>query len=96
MKKEDEYIRFEIMGENFTIKSDVPKDYFLELVQKVRGKITDIKQKFPNISNIKAALFAALDFADELQKSSENMIDKDAVKAISELSESLASVMDEE
>ncbi len=96
MKKEDEYIRFEIMGENFTIKSDVPEDYFLELVQKVLEKINEIKQKFPNLSNIKAALFAALDFADELQKTSENMIDKDAVKVISELSETLASVMKEE
>jgi len=96
VKKEDEYIRFEIMGENFTIKSDVPEDYFLELVQKVLEKINEIKQKFPNLSNIKAALFAALDFADELQKTSENMIDKDAVKVISELSETLASVMKEE
>ena len=96
MDKEDEYIRFEIMGENFTIKSDVSKDYFLELVQKVQKKIDEIKQKFPNLSSVKAALFAALDFADELEKSSENMIDKDAVKVISELSESLESVMKEE
>lgn len=96
MKKDDEYIRFEIMGENFTIKSDVPEDYFLQLVQKVREKINEIKEKFPNLSNMKATLFAALDFADELQKTSENSIDKDAVKVISELSESLASVMKEE
>lgn len=95
MQGSDEYIRFELLGESFTIKSDVSKKYFLSLVKKLEEKINEMKVKFPNLSNVKIALFAALDFADEMSQLGNNTLDKDAIKALSDLSDSLASAIQE-
>jgi len=96
MQEPDECIKFELLGERFTIKSDVPEDYFLTLVNNLKTKIQDLKSKFPNLSNIKLVIFAALDYADELSKSKGNMADNEAIQRISNLSESLASILEEE
>jgi len=96
MQGSDEYIRFELLGEIFTIKSDVSKKYFLSLVKKLEEKINEMKVKFPNLSNVKIALFAALDFADEMSQLGNNTLDKDAIKALSDLSDSLASAIQED
>jgi len=96
MQSSEEYISFELLGERFTIKSDVSKKYLLNLVKKLDDKIREIKTKFPNLSNIKAVIFAALDFADELEQMGRDALDKDTLKVISDLSESLASAIDEE
>jgi cell division protein ZapA (FtsZ GTPase activity inhibitor) len=96
MQKPDECITFELLGEHFTIKSDVPEDYFLTLVNNLKTKIQDLKSKFPNLSNIKLVIFAALDYADELSQSTGSMPDNEVIKRISNLSESLASIMEEE
>ena len=39
MQESDGNISFDILGENFTIKSDVPGDYFLGLVQDLNSKV---------------------------------------------------------
>ena len=96
MKERDDCINFELLGEVFTVKSDVPEDYFLKLVNNLKIKTQDLKLKFPNLSNIKLVIFAALDYADELSQSAEGMPDKDVIKRISNLSESLASILEEE
>ncbi len=96
MQGSDEYIRFELLGESFTIKSDVSEKYFLSLVKKLEEKINEMKVKFPNLSNVKIALFAALDFADEMSQLGNNTLDKDAIKALSDLSDSLASAIQED
>jgi len=96
MADSDEFISFEILGEQFTIKSDVPKKYFLRLVKRLDEKVKEIKSKFPNLSNIRAIIFTALDFADELEQLKKDVLNKDAIKVISDLSESLASALNEE
>ena len=96
MQESDGNISFDILGENFIIKSDVPGDYFLGLVQNLNSKVQELKVKFPNLSNIKLVIFAALDYADELKQLGNSAIDKEAIIRISDLSESLASAMDEE
>ena len=96
MKESDDCINFELLGEQFTIKSDVPADYFLKLVNNLKTKINDLKSKFPSLSNIKLVIFAALDYSDELSKSTGDMPDNDVIKRISNLSESLASILDDE
>ena len=95
MKNEDDYIRFNLLGETFTIKSDVSKKYFLTLVRKLEEKIKEIRIKFPNLSNLKVSLFTALDFADELSQLREKTLNKDDIRVISELSDSLASAIDD-
>ena len=96
MKSSDDYISFKLLEENFTIKSDVPKDYFLSLVKYLDKKLKDVKKKIPNLTNMKVLILAALDIADELFRERESTFDKDAIKLISDLSESLASVIEEE
>ena len=96
MSDSEEFISFEILGEQFTIKSDVPKKYFLGLVKRLNEKIKEMKVKFPNLSNIRALIFTALDYADELEQLKKDVLDKDAIKVISDLSDSLASALNEE
>jgi cell division protein ZapA (FtsZ GTPase activity inhibitor) len=96
MQESDDSINFEILGEQFTVKSDVPEDYFLTLVNNLKTKIHELKLKFPNLSNIKLVIFAALDYADELSQAAKTMKDNEVIKRLSNLSESLASILEEE
>jgi len=95
MTDNDEYIQFEILNERFTIKSDVEKEYFLSIVECLKTRIQNIKNKIPNLSNIKTIIFASLDIMDELNKLKSSALDENAVKLISDLSDSLASVIEE-
>jgi len=94
MTSDPNYIQFEILNERFTIKSNVPKDYYLRLVDYLNRKIKKIRERVPNLSNNKLLAFAALDIADELMKARDNSLDEKEVKLLSELSDSLASVID--
>jgi cell division protein ZapA (FtsZ GTPase activity inhibitor) len=96
MRDSEEFINFEILGEQFTIRSDVPKKYFLGLVKRLEGKVKEIKAKFPNLSNFRTLIFAALDIADENEQIKKNVMDTEELKVISDLSDSLASVINEE
>jgi cell division protein ZapA (FtsZ GTPase activity inhibitor) len=96
MKSTEEHISFKLLGENFTVKSDVPREYFLGLVEYLDKKLHEVKEKLPNLSNIKVVIFAALDIADELFRKKESPLDKDALKLITELSESLEAAIEEE
>ncbi len=94
MSRSDEPISFEILGEKFTIKSDVPEEYFLELVGKLNAKVKEIKSKHPSLNNIKILAFAALDLADELSQKEKRSRQED-VERIAILSDTLASAIDE-
>jgi cell division protein ZapA (FtsZ GTPase activity inhibitor) len=94
MIRSDEPISFEILGERFTIKSDVPGEYFLELVGKLNAKVNEIKTKHPSLSNIKILAFAALDLADELSQKEKKSRQED-VERIAILSDTLASAIEE-
>jgi cell division protein ZapA (FtsZ GTPase activity inhibitor) len=88
-------ITFEILGERFTIKSDVSEDYFLDLVEKLNIKVSALKSKYPALSSFKLLAFAALDLADELYQR-EKRSRQEEVERIAMLSDSLASAIDEE
>ena len=96
MKNSEEKISFKLLGENFTVKSDVSKEYFLSLIEYLEKKLEEVKEKLPNLSNIKVVIFAALDIADELFRKKESSLDRDALKLITELSESLEAAIEEE
>jgi cell division protein ZapA (FtsZ GTPase activity inhibitor) len=95
MIRSDEPITFEILGERFTIKSDVPGEYFLDLVEKLNAKVKDIKTKHPSLNNFKILTFAALDLADELSQG-ERRSRQEEVERIAMLSDTLASAIEEE
>jgi len=91
----DEYIEFELLGEYFKIKSDVPRDYFLEVVNYLEKKLLEIKQRLPNQSSMKLLIFVALDIIDELFQTKKQALNEDAIEKLATLSEHLASVIDE-
>ncbi|MGQ9616531.1 MAG: cell division protein ZapA [Spirochaetota bacterium] len=95
MEQAENYISFEILNERFTIKSSVSKDYYLSLVRYLDRRINEIRKKIPNLSYLKTVVFAALDIVDELMKARQTSIDEGIVKKLSDLSESLASVIGE-
>jgi cell division protein ZapA (FtsZ GTPase activity inhibitor) len=96
MNGSEEKISFELLGERFTVRSDVPKDYFMGLVEYLEKKLQDVKEKLPTLSNVKALIFAALDIADELFRQKESRFDRDALDLIKNLSDSLEAAIDEE
>lgn len=96
MNGSEEKISFELLGERFTVRSDVPKDYFMGLVEYLEKKLQDVKEKLPTLSNVKALIFAALDISDELFRQKESKFDRDALDLIKNLSDSLEAAMDEE
>lgn len=95
MAGEDNYIEFEILGEDFKIKTDVPDDYFFRIIDYLKSKIGEAKKRFPNQSNIRALIFVALDLVDELFKTRERALNQGAIEKLAKLSEHLASVIDE-
>ena len=95
MENKDRVIQFEVLNERFTIKSNVPKEYYLRLVKILNGKIAKIKERIPNLSNRKLLTFAALDLADELMKAKDSSLDENEVKLLNDLSDSLASVIED-
>ena len=95
MSGENDLIRFEILNERFTIKSNVSPDYYRELVEYLQKSVEKIRKKAPNLSHIKVLTFAALDIIDELMKTKDKTLNENDVQLLSELSESLASAMDD-
>lgn len=95
MNEAENYINFEILDERFAIKSSVSKDYYLSLVRYLEARIKNIRKKIPNLSYLKIVIFAALDIVDELMKAKQTSLDEGDVKRISDLSDSLASVIGE-
>jgi cell division protein ZapA (FtsZ GTPase activity inhibitor) len=91
----DQHIQFEVLNERFTIKSKVSREYYLRLVDYLNDKISKIRERLPNLSNTKLLTFAALDIADEFMKSKTSSFDEKEVRLLKELSDSLASAMDE-
>lgn len=96
MNGSGDHISFELLGEKFTIRSDVPKDYFLNLVEYLEKKLGDVREKLPTLSNVKALIFAALDITDELFREKGNAIDRDALDLIKNLSDSLEAAIEED
>jgi len=96
MNTSEELIRFEVLGEKFSIKSDVPKEYFLNLVKDLIQRVEVLKEKFPTLTNLKLVIFAALDIIDELQQIKKKNLNQKDIQIISNLAESLATAIKEE
>jgi cell division protein ZapA (FtsZ GTPase activity inhibitor) len=96
MNGSEEHISFELLGERFTVRSDVPRDYFMGLVEYLEKKLREVKEKLPTLSNVKALIFTALDIADELFRQKENSFDRNALNLIKNLSDSLEAAIEEE
>lgn len=89
-----------VAGQKFTILSDDPENYVLDLAAKIDARITSLTLR--NMTREKAAVLTALDFADDLEKDKKAQAEvkeqiKDYIRELSELSaecESLRSQAD--
>ena len=78
-----------VAGQKFTIISEDPENYVIDLAAKIDARITSLTLK--NMTREKAAVLTALDFADDLEKDKQAQAQikeqiKDYIREISELS----------
>jgi cell division protein ZapA (FtsZ GTPase activity inhibitor) len=90
------YISFEVLGERFTIRSDVDRQYFMGLVDSLKHRVEDVQKRFPKLNPLKALILAAINISDEMEKQKKNVMDKREVELIQHLSQSLASAVDQD
>ncbi len=58
----------EIMGENYTLRSEDDPEYVAEIARYVDAKFREVKNTSPNSSYLRTVVLAALNIADELHK----------------------------
>lgn len=78
-----------VAGQKFTILSEDPENYVIDLAAKIDARITSLTLK--NMTREKAAVLTALDFADDMEKDKQAQAQikeqiKDYIREISELS----------
>jgi cell division protein ZapA len=61
-------VRVRILGEDHLIKGDAPAEYIQKLAQYVDTHLWKIHQSNPTLPRHKAAILAALNIADELER----------------------------
>lgn len=61
-------VEVQILGQNYSIKTDEDEAYIKALAQYVDEKLKEIYSVAPNINHVKAAIMAAFGIADELFK----------------------------
>jgi len=61
-------VRVRILGEDHIIKGDAPAEYIIKLAQQVDTHLTKIQKSNPTLPRHKAAILAALNIADELER----------------------------
>lgn len=61
-------IEVNILGQKYIIKGDAPAEHIRELAEIVDQKLKEVYSSVPNITPLKAAILAAINIADELQR----------------------------
>jgi cell division protein ZapA len=61
-------VEVNILGQKYIIKGDASPEHIRQLAEIVDQKLKEVYSNVPNITPLKAAILAALNIADELQK----------------------------
>lgn len=61
-------VEVQILGQNYSIKTDENESYVKSLARYVDEKLKEIYNVAPNVNHVKAAIMAAFGIADELFK----------------------------
>jgi cell division protein ZapA len=61
-------VEVQILGQNYSIKTDQDAAYIKKLAQYVDEKLKEIYSVAPNVNHVKAAIMASMGIADELFK----------------------------
>jgi len=85
-------VEVQILGQNYTIKTDEEEAYIKALARYVDEKLKEIYSVAPNVNHVKAAIMAAFGIADELFKARSTQEDFD--KMIEEKTKILSSLLD--
>lgn len=64
-----------ILGQRYSIKGDAPEEHIRRLADYVNEKISEIYEKSPGITPLKASILAAITIADELHKLREEQME---------------------
>ncbi|MBO8138393.1 MAG: cell division protein ZapA [Desulfotomaculum sp.] len=72
MANEETRVEVEICGEYYTLKGKEPPEYIQKVAQYVNRKIKQVAGRNPRLSVTKAAVLAAINIADELNKLQED------------------------
>jgi len=62
-------VKVTIFGREYTIMSEVDPDYINKAAAFLDGKMREVAENFPNVSENRVAVLAALNITDELFKS---------------------------
>lgn len=57
-----------ILGQQYTIKGEAPEEHIQKLAAYVNDRISEVYQKAPGISPVKASILTAISIADELHR----------------------------
>lgn len=85
-------IEVQILGQNYSIKTDEDEAYIKQLAHYVDSKLKEVYSAAPNSNHVKVAIIAALGIADELFKSKSEMESFD--KIIEEKTRVLSSLLE--
>ncbi|MEW5762776.1 MAG: cell division protein ZapA [Bacillota bacterium] len=72
MAAEETRVQVEICGETYTLRAALPREHLVTVAGYVDRTIRDIMQRNPRLNLAKAAVLAALNIADELQRLQES------------------------
>lgn len=61
-------VEVQILGQNYSVRTEQDAEYVKELASYVDGKLKEIYTVAPNVNHVKAAIMTALGIADELFK----------------------------
>lgn len=83
-----------ILGKEYTIVSQVDPEYIKKAAEYLDLKMREVSDNYPNITEAKIAVLAALNITDELfQSRRESHVDGDAEDKIGELTRRLSEVL---
>jgi cell division protein ZapA len=84
-----------ILGQKYIIKGDAPAEHIRQLAEIVDQKLKEVYSSVPNITPLKAAILAAINIADELQKLKDQYnIVTEGLKSIEDKTDSIIRLFD--
>ena len=83
-----------IFGKEYSLVAEVDSDYIKKAAGYLDSKMREVSENYPNITEARVAVLAALNIADELFRSRDNIPDSSTVEQkISDLTRIISEVL---
>jgi len=87
-------VKVTIFGREYSILSEVDPDYIIRAADYLDSKMREVAENFPNVSENRVAVLAALNITDELFRSArENPEKSDTEERIIRLTQKLSEIL---